>query len=580
MSDENLMDISSVDALENSEGESVETSAVLAYLKNKQGTIIVPYVNEATSSELGVVQVDGTTIVANDGVISAVGGGGSSDGVGIPPSNCTALRKSKNGTTYSLKWRDPDDTVIDGFTLCTWAKTYIVRKEDDFPADIDDGDIVCTNITRNAYNSSEFTDDPGEGDFYYRAFPVSANGAVNLDPHNKFGSVVYEFVINQNDSNPKTSVTYCGANAEFTPAYMDYTKGEFNYGSWKDAFFMGLFRPCMLNPDGTVKYYLNPDDYSVQADGVTPSEIADTSQTANAMVEVDQIWIKEENVNGRIHVSIANEQISSDYDCFTHLKPDGTYNEHYYRAIYDGSNISNKIRSLSGQAICKNVAGNTQIAYAQANGTGWNVDEWNFRRLINYLLILMGKSLDTQTVFGTGRYSGGSSSSNNQLNTGTMDSRGMFYGDNANGGVKVFYMENWWGNIWKITNGIIQKSGKMLYKMCEGTLDGSTVSAYNTDGTGYIDSGVTNSGTITQQHLRNMTLVPHLGLVPTNTGSGSTSTYYCDSWWSNSSVVGFARFGGTPYNGLSVGAFAFTVDSAVSHSVWTFGVALSYKKAS
>ena len=336
----------------------------------------------------------------------------------------------------------------------------------------------------------------------------------------------------------------------------------------------------MLNPNGTVKHYLDPNDYMLQADGVTPSDVANTSQDANAMVEIGQIWIKEEEVNGRFHISIANEKISDDYDCYTHIKSDGTYNEFIYRSIYDGCNISNKIRSLSGQAICKTVAGDTQISYAKANGTGWNVDEYSLRRLINYLLILIGKSTDTQTTFGTGRYSGGSSSNNNQLNTGVLDKKGMFFGDNNNGAVKVFHIENWWGNIWKITNGVIQKNGKLLYKMCEGTHDGSTVENYNTDGTGYIDSGVTVSGTISEQYIKSMKLVPGVGLVPQNDSGGSSSTYFCDGWWSNSSVVGFARFGSSPHLGLLVGAFAFAVHYAVSNSDWSFGVSLSYKESS
>lgn len=510
-------------------------------------------------------------------------GGGSgavatSGAVGIPPSICMAMRKSQTGTSVSLKWRDPDDTIIDGQTLCSWGKTIIVRKQGSYPEHETDGMVVVTNTTRNAYNLTPFVDvlPDSENEYFYKAFPVSLNGAVNLDSQNKFGQSVYEFVIDPNDSNPKTCVSYLGANKDFKPAYMDYSKGEFNYGDWEKAFFMGLFRPCMLNPDGTIKHYLKPDDYTLQADGVTPSDIANTSQTANAMVEVGQIWIKEETVNGRMHISIANEQVSEDYDCFTHLNPDGTYNEFYYRAIYDGCNISNKIRSLSGQAVCKNIAGDVQMAYAKANGEGWNADEYNFRRLINYLLILIGKSLDTQTTFGTGRYSGGSQQNNNQLNSGTLDKKGMFYGDNNNGAVKVFHIENWWGNIWKFTNGVIQKQGKLLYKMCEGTLDGSTVQNYNSDGTGYIDSGVVASGTITEQYIKKMTLVPHLGLVPNNESGGSSSTYFCDGWWSNSSVIGFARFGCLPFDGLLVGAFAFTVTVAVSYSFWSSGVSLNY----
>lgn len=517
----------------------------------------------------------GNVFLSGSVAISSGGSGAS----GIPPSICMALRKSQNGTSVSLKWRDPDDTTNEqGQILCTWAKTIIVRKQGSYPEHESDGTVIVTNTVRNAYNLSAYVDTlpDSTNTYYYRAFPVSANGVVCLDPQNKFGQTVYEFVIDPNDSNPKTCVSYVGTNKDYTPAFMDYDKDEFNYGDWDKAFFMGLFRPCMLNPNGTVKHYLDPNDYTLQADGVTPSDVANTSQDANAMVEIGQIWIKEEEVNGRFHISIANEKISDDYDCYTHIKSDGTYNEFIYRSIYDGCNLNSKIRSLSGQAICKNVAGDTQISYAKANGNNWGIDEYNLRRLINYLLILIGKSLDTQTTFGTGRYSGGSQQSNNQLNTGTLDKKGMFYGDDNNGAVKVFHIENWWGNIWKITNGVIQSAGKLLYKMCKSTQDGSTASDYNTTGSGYIESGVVATGTITEQYIKKMNLVPGLGLVPTNTAGGSSSTYFCDGWWSNSSVVGFARFGSCPVIGLLTGAFAFAVNGAVSNSNWGCGVSLSY----
>ena len=113
--------------------------------------------------------------------------------------------------------------------------------------------------------------------------------------------------------------------------------------------------------------------------------------------------------------------------------------------------------------------------------------------------------------------------------------------------------------------------------MCEGTLDGSSVENYNTDGTGYIDSGVTASGTVSECYIKRMVLVPGIGLVPTADGGGSSSTYFCDGWWSNSTVIGFARFGSSPANGFLLGAFAFIVSVAVSYSSWYCGVSLSYK---
>jgi hypothetical protein len=73
-----------------------------------------------------------------------------------------------------------------------------------------------------------------------------------------------------------------------------------------------------------------------------------------------------------------------------------------------------------------------------------------------------------------------------------------------------------------------------------------------------------------------MNLIPKLGYVPTGDSGGSTSTYYCDGLWSNSTVVGFARFGSNPNNGLLVGVWALNVNDAVSNSNWNYGVSLNY----
>ena len=68
--------------------------------------------------------------------------------VGLPPSICTNLRIEKNGQAVSLKWNDPNDTVIDGLVLATWDKTIIVRKLGSYPENAEDGDIIYTNNIR------------------------------------------------------------------------------------------------------------------------------------------------------------------------------------------------------------------------------------------------------------------------------------------------------------------------------------------------------------------------------------------------------------------------------------------------
>ena len=87
---------------------------------------------------------------------------------------------------------------------------------------------------------------------------------------NNGGSTVYGFHVNSNESDPSACVTYLRDAVGMTPAKMDFTNGKFDWGSWRDAFFIP--RPCMLRSDGTVAYYLNENNYALKEDG-TASDI-------------------------------------------------------------------------------------------------------------------------------------------------------------------------------------------------------------------------------------------------------------------------------------------------------------------
>ena len=94
--------------------------------------------------------------------------------------------------------------------------------------------------------------------------------------------VIYGFHIDQTESDPAAAVTYLADAIGLTPAGMDYTNDIFQWGSWRDAFFMP--RPCMLKYDGTVDYYLDPNNYAKKTDG-TASDVADDTYGGNAMME-------------------------------------------------------------------------------------------------------------------------------------------------------------------------------------------------------------------------------------------------------------------------------------------------------
>ena len=247
--------------------------------------------------------------------------------------------------------------------------------------------------------------------------------------------------------------------------------------------------------------------------------------------------------------------------------------------IYNGSVVSDKLRSLSEKAPINNQSGTSEITYAKANNltsdTIWYTEVFSDRMLINLLLLLIGKSTDTQTVFGNGHYIGGINADSNMA-SGTMNNKGLFYGTNGTGkGVKVFGMEHWWGNQWRRIAGWINYNGTQKIKMTYGQSDGSTVDGYNTDGTGYIVIPNSTPSGSSGGYISKM-LITDNGLIPT-IASGSATTYYCDGLWFNNSQVNYAYVGGDCSNTSLVGTLYSALNNASSNAGWYIGAALSCK---
>ncbi len=401
---------------------------------------------------------------------------------------------------------------------------------------------------------------------------------------------IYAFKIDGTVSDPAKMITYLEDCAGYTPAKMNYNTGKFEWGSWsEDEFFMP--RPCMLKYDGTVDYYLNPDDYGFRADTGAASDIANTSYGGNAMMEWGRdgkkIWYKivptSGNSNTSATVYIADSQVDSDYHAWSFINSSGEMVDHFYTPIYNGSLVSSKLRSLSGQACAVSTTVAQEVQYAEANNPSskkmWYTEVYADITLINLLLMLIGKSTDTQTTFGWGN---AFNMTGSVQNTGQLNTKGLFYGTQEADarGVKVFGMENWWGNIYRRYAGHVTNANyQQLVKLTYGKQDGSTTSGYNTDGTGYISTGVTLSktsgtstsgtgGYITQESYSNI-----FGMVHSGFNSGSASTYYCD--YGSCYASCYAYRGGR--SDVGCGAFYVDLDGAASASSSVIGAAISCK---
>lgn len=383
----------------------------------------------------------------------------------------------------------------------------------------------------------------------------------------------YGFHFNGNESDPTKIIEYVGTNAEYTPVSYNFSTHTMNMGDWSKAFFIP--RPCVLNFDGTVKGYLQENDFTKLEDG---SAAPTLTTEGNCMMEWPQIWLKivpDTGDTSSATVYIASYQVDDSYTCYNCYDESGTLKQHFYTPIYMGSiDSSGRLRSVSGQTAEGQRTTDQQRAAAKKNGTGvgYDIETWVDRQTIIFLLWLIGHSTDTQTVFGAGR--GGATTYNysqsNVLATGTMNTSGLWYGDTAGTeGVKVFGMENWWGNILRRTIGLGCNNSKQCYKLTPTTIDGSTATSYNTTNTGYfIGADNTDRGYISK-------------LAWTDKGftvaqcSGSNTTYLADfSVYDSESV---ACLGGMLTDGTNCGASSWYLYAEASYTRVDIGAAVSFR---
>jgi hypothetical protein len=392
---------------------------------------------------------------------------------------------------------------------------------------------------------------------------------------------VYGWHVDPNESNPDSAVTYLKDAIGMTPAAMGAT--TFDYGSWADAWFMP--KPCMVKSDGTVDYYLDPNDYTKKADG-TASDVADLTYDGNAMMEWPLIWYKYEgtSVAGEGYFYVANAKIDDSYHCWCNYDADGNIINHFYTAIYNGTGTT-KLRSMSGVATtnangCGKTSGSTEVTRATANNTTdkteWYIDVFCDRMLINGLCILISKSLNSQAKFGNGLVTG-SETGKNDYTTGDLNDKGLFWGDitNQTAGVKVFGMENWWGLVWHRTAGCVGlANGNYAIKQTWSTVDGSSTTGYNSSGDGYIAAGIRPGNS--EQYVKQMTYANDCYLPLLASGATST-TYYCDYWYTANTSLTYLLVGGYAGASAYAGLSDFRLSDAFSRAYWDIGACLSLK---
>jgi hypothetical protein len=414
---------------------------------------------------------------------------------------------------------------------------------------------------------------------------------------------VYGFRIDSTEADPTACVTYIEDARGMSPAFMDYANGRFVWGDWRDAFFIP--RPCMLRYDGTVDYYLDPDDYGKKLDG-TASDVANASYAGNAMMEWGRdgkiIWYKvvpEQGDPTSCAVYVADHKADDDYVCWPFVNASGNVVRHFYTPCYFGSIVNDGtndvLRSLSGQlgsTRCKGKNATQERALAKANNPSgrdiWDIERYGDVILIELLLTLVSKSLDSQTAFGQGLHTSGTDAINDAFVSGQHDARGLFWGTNSGAAatsanaVKVFGMENFWGFMWRRMVGLVNVNGTMRYKLTTGKEDGSNASDYVVSNTGTDYAGYLTGGTLpaaSGAYVQKREWKTDGAHTPT-VAAGASNKNYCDGLWTNVNAVTFAFRGGASSVGLHPGVWSLVLAHAASVAGWNVGAAPSCKPQS
>jgi len=481
-----------------------------------------------------------------------------------------------------LIWVDPDN-----YSMCSWVKTVIVRKVGSAPASVSDGTIVYTETVKNSHtdNTCSYVDTTALTgvDYHYKAFPCSTNGIYNTNSDEFTFKAIYitkyQYGIDTTESSSASIIRYIGGN--YTPISINFSTGTASMGSFDESFLIPT--PVMLKND-VVDYELNPNNFTLKKNGGA-SDVSNSSYGGDCMLQFPQIWRKYylDPDNGSIQrIDLANEKIDNDYQCWTHYNKNGVLVPYIYLQAFEPCLINNKLYSLADQTILKSTSGETMKTYAQNKGNGWGFMTFDQIRMLQAILMFLSKSTDSQTTLGGGVVGG-----TEMTTSGTTKDKPMFYATSnstsSNAAIKVLGMENMWGNHFKWIDGLVipklsssSANRVVKYKLTESTADGTSVTGYNQDGSGYKTLASNSSdlnGYLSQMMLNSDGLFPS----PTNL-SGSSSTYFADKcyFYGSTSYDYFARFGGVYAYGGNAGLFCVHVGNQLAYSGSYSGASLSF----
>lgn len=386
---------------------------------------------------------------------------------------------------------------------------------------------------------------------------------------------VYGFIEHMNVLSPTERIEYIGANAGYTPLTVNKTTGEANYGSWANFPALVGNKPWMVRSDGTPDYRLDETDYTKREDG-TASDVANTAYDGGAFAWIPKIY-KQEYMLGNDRVVKFSMSKRDGFEAVGFIDTDNKELEGVWIPMFYGSIVEEKMKSISGVQPCYNNATAAEKTAIDAFGARAKFFGGPIVQTLTDLLIMFGKSTNSQAVYGNGNMSGYDTSlaPTNGVKQNAVVGGGQFYGTSDGKSLnKILH---------SIVLGTWQQWMRDPYTLLvNGRYKVSKNYAYDLTGATYHDTGISLPKILKEDGSQNTGIfyphkyqtVPGFGAVPVHPCKGSTSTGGCDGLWQNCDITAVAlRFGR-----CSVGTIDGLRYVAVAHPAtgadWDVGAAI------
>ena len=350
-------------------------------------------------------------------------------------------------------------------------------------------------------------------------------------------------VIDQSNSNPETCITYADDAVGMTPGSSEW-----------DSFF-GHY-PCLLK-NGVEVGRLNPNNFA-QFENGTSADIT-SGNAGDVMIAFPKLGYKISTSGDIVTVSMTEKPDAEGYCYLAHTRGT-TVKDKFYLGAYKGYVSSSKLRSLSGKTPTVNTTIGNFRTYAQANGSGY--DQSAFYQLVfrQCMYLLKYKNLNSQTAVGYGYVNGSSA-----VLTGGTNTKGMDFGETTGTlHMKLFGLEDFWGNVYEFIDGIFSDSSRNILTATEN---------FNDTGSGYTNQGASGFSSDTGGYMSKVQGTSEKGFVLKDK-NGSATTYYSDSAYVYASRL--AYFGGNWDSRASAGAFLLHVARVASGSISSISARLMY----